>query len=715
MENITLALALLLGFGFVVAKVGQFFKLPSVTGYICAGLILGPSGINFLSAESIGQQLGHFTQLALMMISFGIGEHLELKRLRTSARSVCFIGVLEVLGAFTAVCVGTFLVAKFSGIGLASWTTVDLAVLSILLGAISVATAPATTMHVMTELRASGPLTTTLMAVVAFDNGMAIMMFGLFSALAHQLTAVEGGSVFTAISASMLEIAGALLMGAVTGLLIDFVNNRLRSKNEMLTVGLALLLLCGEGARMLNLSPLLAGMAAGFAIVNRDHRDLRLFRALNAFEPPVYVLFFTLAGVHLDLSALAIAGWLGLGYFVFRFLGKTIGAGAGAKISSAPKVVCSYLGMALTPQAGVAIGLIFLLKDDVGLFSFSQVITPVVLTGVILSELTGPIFARYAVKKAGEAFDGPTESVRSQSLLRDVDGDGTKATTLDGVPMVPWLWERFQRPTRPDGVVVFGANHLATTAALARMAAIFAHDYGAFPLAARILLPGQTFSPEQKEVEISLTEVARAEVHSMGSELYTVTQKSENAAKGILQIAKDTNARAIVLGHSIRLTPNEFHRVLGAVVEEAPCPTIIIKFSGILHTERIIVPIVNMRELHLLRNPVRALATVGHHHISFLRLMPSYEKAETVIKAEKRLLRWAEMEGLAAISSCEAIATDARQETIIEKTQGHDLVIMAGPRLQKFRRLFFGSLAGGGSELSDHSDYRLSTWGRMSD
>lgn len=686
---------MLLGFGFVVAKVGQFFKLPSVTGYICAGLILGPSGINFLSAESIGQQLGHFTQLALMMISFGIGEHLELKRLRTSAKSVCFIAVFEVLGAFILVCLGIFLVAKLSGLGLDSWLTVDYIVLAILLGAISVATAPATTMHVMTELRASGPLTTTLMAVVAIDNGLAIMMFGIFVALAHQLIAVEGGSFFTAISASMIEIAGSLLMGAVTGLLIDFVNNRLRSKNEMLTVGLALLLLCGESARMFNMSPLLAGMAAGFAIVNREHRDLRLFRALNAFEPPIYVLFFTLAGVHLDLSALAIAGWLGLSYFVFRSVGKIVGAGTGAKISSSPEVVRRYLGMALTPQAGVAIGLIFLIKDDVGLYSFSQFITPVVLTGVIFSELAGPIFARYAVKRAGEAFDGPIESVRYQSLLRDVDGDSTKGTAPNGVPMVPWLWERFQQPTRPDGVVVFGATHLATTAALARMAAIFAHNYGAFPLAARVFLPGQTFTPEQKEVEISLTEVARTEVHSMGSELYTVTRESESAAKGIIQIARDTNARTIVLGHSIRLAPNEFHRVLGAVVEAAPCPTIIIKFSGILHTERILVPIVNMRELHLLRNPVRALATVGRHHISFLRLMPSYEKAETVLKAEKRLLRWAEMEGLSAISSCEAIATDARQETILEKTQGHDLVILAGPRLQKFRRLFFGSLAAG--------------------
>ena len=111
MENITLALAVLLGSGFAVSKVGQFFKLPSVTGYICAGLLLGPSGINYLSAESIGHQLGHFTQIALMMIAFGIGEHLEIKRLRSSVKSVMSIGLFEVFGAFTFVCAGTFVVA----------------------------------------------------------------------------------------------------------------------------------------------------------------------------------------------------------------------------------------------------------------------------------------------------------------------------------------------------------------------------------------------------------------------------------------------------------------------------------------------------------------------------------------------------------------------------------------------------------------------------
>ena len=185
-------------------------------------------------------------------------------------------------------------------------------ILAILLGAVAVATAPAAVLHVVREMGAKGPLTSTLMAVVAVDDGIAIMIFGMTMSVAHQLInpgAVSGLEAFTFCFA---EIIFSLAIGVLTGLLIDFVLNKLHNRGEMLTGGLALLLLCGETTRFFHLSPLLAGMAAGFTIINRAERDVRLFRAINAFEPPIYVLFFTLAGVHLNLSALQLAGWIGL-------------------------------------------------------------------------------------------------------------------------------------------------------------------------------------------------------------------------------------------------------------------------------------------------------------------------------------------------------------------------------------------------------------------
>lgn len=694
MENITLALAVLLGAGFLMAKIGQMLRLPSVTGYICAGLLLGPSGLNFLSPEIIGPQLGHFTQLALMMIAFGIGEHLEIKRLRASLKSVCFIGGGEILGAFLLVSGGTLVVSRLTGIGGGDWLLIDYLFLALLLGAISVATAPATTMHVMRELRASGPLTTTLMAVVAIDNGLAIMMFGIALAFARQMLAVEAASLFATLSATLVEIGGSLLLGMVTGLLLDFINNRLRRDQEMLTIGLALLLLCGEGARYLHMSPLLAGMATGFIIVNRDHRDMRLFRALNDFEPPIYVLFFALAGVQLHLSALVAAGWLGLAYFLLRTTAKLGGAYLGARLAQAPATVRRYLGLALTPQAGVAIGLVFLINDDPSVSRFSEVITPVVLAGVVLSELVGPVLARRAIKMAGEAREFETGPAPSDDPL-PVGSRPEAEPEPVGVPMVPWIWPRLSRPHSPQGVVLFGANHLATGAALARMAAIFAHYHAAFPMAARVIPPEAEYGPARQEADRMLLAAARTEVQTMGSELYTVTRQSNDIAGTILDIARQTQTWGIVLGHSLRVTPKDFQKIIGEIAEQAPCPTMVIKFGGVLHTERILVPFVAMPELEALRHPLKALAAVGRHRITFLQLMPAYEKEEEMARAEKRLARWVALEGLGPISSCKALVTEARQESILEESAAHDLLLMASPKSPGIQRLLFGSLATG--------------------
>ncbi len=687
--NITLSLALLLSIGFLAAKAGNLIKLPSVTGYIFAGLLMGPSGFHLVPAETVGHQLNHFTQIALMLISFGIGEHLEIKRLKSTAKSVGIIGLGEIFGAFILVFIGAFLVAQLSKVGLSSWQITEYAVLALLLGAVSVATAPATTLHVIRELRAVGPLTTTLMAVVAIDNGLAIMMFGVAVSIAHHLMAAGNGSITTAIAASLMEIGGSLVLGITAGLTIDFVNSKLKNQGEMLTAGLAILLLCGEVAHFFNFSPLLAGMAAGFTIVNRDHRDLRLFRALNSFEPPIYVLFFTIAGIHLDLKTLAVTGVLGFTYFLCRAIGKIAGAGVGAKLTASPQAVERYLGMALVPQAGVAIGLIFLISNDEALRDFASIITPVVLSGVVLSELLGPILAKQAVSLAKEI---PVPSKNNDLAALSLDNQESSPAPT-GVPMVPWTWKKLVPPYTQDGVVIFGANHIATTRALARMAAIFANYYGAYPMAVRIVSaednkPG---APDKKDIDIIMT--AKTETATMGMELYTVTQQSDDTALGILATARQNRARGIVLGHCQKMTPAVFQKVIGEVASQAPCPTIVIKFTGILHTERILVPVINIHELHSVKDAVGALAIAGQHQITLLQLLPSYETETAILKAEKNLQRWAEQEISCKVIQCRAIATDARQETITDEAENHDLVIMAAPRMHGFQRLFFGSLA----------------------
>jgi len=679
--NITTAVALLLGGGFAAAKLGNLLRLPSVTGYICAGFILGPSGFALISTEMVDHQLGHFSQIALMMIAFGIVEHLEIRRLKASLGRIFFIGICETCGAFILVFAGCLAMASFGAVVPTAWSPTHLIILAILLGAVSLATAPASTMHVVREAQARGPLTTTLMAVVAVDNSLAITLFGIIAAVARHLMNVNGGSIFMALSAALLEVAASLALGFLGGIIIDFINNRLRQPGEMLTAGLAILLLTGEIARMLNISALLAGMAAGFTIINREHRDIRLFRALNAFEPPIYVLFFTLAGIHLDIESLGTAGWLGLVYFLCRSLGKVIGASLGAKLTVSPKSVHRFLGLALTPQAGIAIGLIFLINSDQSIKMFAPVIIPVVLAGVFFSELIGPIFVRQAVRLAGEV-PAPLPADRHQA---ESQPDG-----VTGVPMVPWTWPRLQRPINESGVVLFGANHLATTRALARMAAIFANYYASVPMAVKVHASPPNPVEEQEDEAIMLT--AKAEMYTMGCAMEKEFIQTEEQAQGFLEASRRHRVRAIVLGHCQDLTPSAFQKVIGQVVTQAPCPTVVIKFSGVLHTEKILVAVISMRDLHPLRPFIRALDRVGKHKITLMQLLPSYEPEEVRTRATNRLRRWAEQEGLKAVIDCQAKTTDARQKTIITEAANHDLLIMAGPRHPKMHRLLFGSL-----------------------
>lgn len=688
-QDTTLVLAILLGSGFAVAKLGQRIRLPSVTGYILAGLLLGPTCLSFVTEDSIGSNLKHFTQIALMLIAFGIGEHLDIKRLKHSIKAVGCIGLAETSGAFLLVSIGTFFVSRATEVGMEHWHGKDYAILALLLGAVSVATAPAATLHVIKELKAVGPLTTILMAVVAIDDGLAIIMFSMAISVARNLVGSGDTPFLVSLFSSCLEIGGSLIIGIITGLVIDFTVNKLKRQSEMLTIGLALLLLCGEGARLFGLSPLLSGMAAGFTIVNRHFRDVRIFRALNAFEPPIYVLFFTLAGAQLHLSALALAGWLGFVYFLFRGLGKIIGAYAGARLTKTSQVIRNYLGVALIPQAGVAIGLVFLIQSDQNLAVYATIITPVVLAGVVISELVGPVFARIAVEKAGEVADEGRESA-----FPDLVEQNGSENDVDEFQLVPWTWEQLKPAQETNGFVLFATSHTATSPGLARMATLFAHHYHALPLAVQVKVPGQESLNTASDYEVNLSLVTD-EVKSLGYCMVHEVILADDVASGILSSAAKHKAWSIVLGYPLNESIKGFQQVVESVALKADCPVIVARFTGVLHTERILVPITSSNELKTLSNVINALSRVGMHRVTLLRLMPSNVSDHELEQAERKLFFWAEQEQLTPYVRCQALVADARQETIVNEACKHDLVIMPTSGAFGFKRIFFGSLAEG--------------------
>jgi Kef-type K+ transport system membrane component KefB/nucleotide-binding universal stress UspA family protein len=684
MQDVTFILVILLAAGFFMAKLGQLIRLPSVTGYIFAGFFLGPAGLNLIGKDIMANQLDHFTQIALMLIALGIGEHLEIKRLRENARLLTAFSLGEMIGAISFVICGLLLLDHFIGPESLNLPGGDVFVLIMLLGTVAIATAPGTTLHVMREARSVGPLTTTLIQTVAINNGLAIILFGFARAIARSLADASAGSFAGAVTHSLLVILLSLTIGVIAGLLIDALMHRLRKPAEMLISGLALLLLGGELARMFDLSPLLVGMAVGFTIVNRDRRDVRLFRIFNSIEPPVYVLFFTLAGAHLDLDSLVVAGWLGLVFFTLRAIGKIGGATLGGLVIQAPPMIRTYLGLALIPQADIAIGLVFLVSSDPTISVYGAILTPTVLAGVFLAELLGPLSTKFALQKAGEAT--AEEFAYKSSTSEDSFAEAE-------VQLTPWIWEKLRPTIPPSGSVIFGVSHYKTVTGLARLATLLAHHHKAAPLAVNVVPPGFIPCPGKDSITINpLFDMAGKEVSGLGYHLQAVAIESDNLVKSLVECTRDHDALALVLGYPQQHTTQEFKKVLGEVVNRAPCPVILVCLTGMFHTERILVPIIHSRHLETIRAPLLSLAEVGRHRISLLRLLPPEITSEEIKEQEKKLQAWAIANDLPFVR-CLAVASEAPLEAILGESCQHDLLLMAGAEEYSLPKKLFGSLA----------------------
>ena len=682
---VTFGLALLIATGLLVAKICQRFRLPSVTGYILAGVLIGPSGFNIINSQSIGSDLDHFTSIALMLISFGIGEHVELKKLHKHLRTVVWIAVCEAVGAFVLVFAAVLLTIHFTGIAVDSWQLRNYIALSLLLAAVGLATAPAATLLVIRELKASGSFTATLLAIVAIDNGLAIMIFGIVISFVQQIAGVSTGAFYLVFINGFINIGQSLLLGIVTGVVLDVVLRNLKNEGEMMTGALALLLLCSELATFLHLSPLLAGMAAGFILVNRAERDVRIFRALNNFEPPIYVLFFTLAGTHLDIKALGTAGILGAIYFLARISGKVGGVAVGSRIAKAPQVVLRYLGFGLVPQAGVAIGLIFLISSDPALSEYSAMITPVVLAGVLLSELLGPVTARFALQRAGEAHGLNEEKIKEEeNPAAAKDGDYLRSAA--GVEIVPWTWEKLGPQIPSNGVVAFGGVHSATVAGLARFATIFAHYNRCLPMAVRVVDPEEESRPNlfRKELE---------EVTSMGYPLVTEIVPDRSVASGLVAAVEYNSAKMVVLGYPLHGADSNYKEILGSVADNVSCPVVVVRFLGQLHTERILIPVVSLGDLEDVYPVVAALDYIGEHHVQLLYLLHSGEADAVLTAKEEEIQQWLGKQEKKVNLSVKVLATDARVDAILEESEEYDLLVMGATRPKALTKFFFGSLA----------------------
>ncbi len=407
------SMALILISGFLMTRVTKKLKLPNVTGYILAGILIGPSMLNTIPASFIAHT-DFLSDIALSFIAFSTGEFFRLSAIRQNGIKVIVITLFESLLASVLV----FLAVR-------CLLGMDLA-FSIVLAALASATAPASTMMTIRQTGAKGDFVNTLLQVVAFDDIVGLVAFS--GAIAVALSSYAGtGLSLRAIAGPVLSNIGVLLLGALFGLLMKlFLENRSSNDNRLIISIALLFTFCGICA-MLEISPLLGCMAMSTVYINTTD-DERLFRQLGYFSPPILLMFFVRSGMNFDLSAAVSAGGsvgaapllvVGVVYFIVRILGKYAGAWIGCAAVGKDKKVRNYLGLALVPQAGVAIGLAALGARTLG-GETGAALQNIILASSILYELAGPGLAKLSLYLSGSYSNQLEDMV--QVAEKDADG-----------------------------------------------------------------------------------------------------------------------------------------------------------------------------------------------------------------------------------------------------------------------------------------------------
>ena len=384
--NLLFYLAIMLFAGLLFGRLLKLVKLPNVTGYLIAGLVLGPFVTKILTAEQV-ESLSVISNMALSFIAFTVGLSFKRSYFKRVGMTPVVIALLEALVAVFLV-QGALIAAGF-----------DVA-FSIVLGAIAAATAPAATIMVIKQYGAKGPVTDTLMAVVAIDDAVALVAFGFAVSIAGVISGNGGGNIFLSILQPLWQVVLSLLIGAVMGVLFKIPLGFFKKSGNRLIIIIGFVFMTSALATLCGVSELLACMALGSVFCNISTESDSINDLCDFFTPPLFELFFVVSGAGLDVSVLPQIGVMGAIYVVVRCVGKYLGAFIGAKIMKAPDAVAKYIGPTLIPQAGVAIGLTIVAQSVVP--HYAAQVRAVILCGTLIYELVGPAITKITLKKAGE-------------------------------------------------------------------------------------------------------------------------------------------------------------------------------------------------------------------------------------------------------------------------------------------------------------------------
>jgi Kef-type K+ transport system membrane component KefB/predicted transcriptional regulator len=415
--NVVLLFGLIVLGGAFGARLFQKLHIPQVVGCIVVGILLGEV-LGVITPHTI-DKLEPFMMFALGIIGFMIGAELRGEVFRKYGRQFFIILFSQGMGAFVLAMIGGAVVAWFI-----TGSVPESIAMGLVLGAIASATAPAATVNVLWEYKTKGALTTSVLAIVALDDALALLLYRAAATGAKALIGTGQGSVLGTTLILLGEIAGAIALGVLAGVLLYFLLKFVKADDKILDFALASLLLVVGISIIPGIDPILPTMTLGITVANMMPRQSKAtFELVKKFSPPIYISFFVLAGAHMEFGK--ITSWMIvmiLVYVLCRAAGKIAGAWFGGKWSKAPAVVRKYLGICLLPQAGVAIGLAILASQQFG-SELGHTIVIVVMTGTFLMEIIGPMLVKVGVKRAGEIGLNITEDdlIRTYSVADVMD------------------------------------------------------------------------------------------------------------------------------------------------------------------------------------------------------------------------------------------------------------------------------------------------------
>lgn len=403
----------IIGFMIIMALAVVFitknYKIPMVVGYVFLGILLSVDLVERLPFLTDGakqwygfavENIGYVSHLALGFIAFTIGSELSVRLLRKLGKSITYITLLQALGAFFIVVLGVYILNyPFY--------------MALLLGAIATATAPAATVMVLREYNAEGIVTSMILAVVAIDDALALIVFSLVEPISLIQFSGEGALHWKHILiVPSIEILGSLVLGLMLGYFSQKVIVSVNDKTKKVLTLVATIIGGTAFSILFHLSPLITNMAVGFAFRNFTRRNPGIAEYLETITIPLYAMFFILAGTEIQFDGIASVGFLILAtvYFLTRLSGKIGGSWLGAVIAKAPDNVRKYVGLGLLPQSGVAIALAYTVqKDFVAAPDIGKLIFNVLLITAALTEVVGPLATKYAITKAGEIREVASE------------------------------------------------------------------------------------------------------------------------------------------------------------------------------------------------------------------------------------------------------------------------------------------------------------------